>query len=444
MVPRMIGHLEFNYTTILTLVNYFWLAILAPIGYPNILKLEPTEQSISSVYAVPRLIMGLLAVLDTIIIYKIAQRRYDRTIALVGSSLFAVLPATLVLRNIFLDNIMLPFILSSILFALYVRPNKVNYYLILLSGVLLGLAIYTKIPAFTMIPLVGYLIFINSKQLKSLKRVKSLALWIVPVILIPCLWPIYALSVGQFDLWVDGITAQANRQSEGDNNLPSDSKLSNSFRSTFNVDPIFLIIGIGGLLYAAVRKEYWLIIWVVPLLIFFYFIGWVVYFHLVPIFPPFCIAAALLIVRVFKFQLWRRLISPILILTIICFGLVVSILLVTLNINSYQFKAQAVVVKRLNDNDTVFIGRQVYSWIPRYVFQMSFGIFPRESLPIGWNESKIVFVDNGRSSDEKLRRATDLIAIYTKPHLPEYYPYTSIIFPRSIGKYVDVRVNEPN
>ena len=59
----------------------------------------------------------------------------------------------------FLDNIMLPFILSSILFALHVRPNKVNYYLILLSGVLLGLAIWTKIPAFTMIPLRGILNF---------------------------------------------------------------------------------------------------------------------------------------------------------------------------------------------------------------------------------------------------------------------------------------------
>ena len=52
---------------------------------------------------------------------------------------------------------MLPFILSSVLFALYVKINKVNNYLILLSGILLGLAIYTKIPAFTMIPLVGYL-----------------------------------------------------------------------------------------------------------------------------------------------------------------------------------------------------------------------------------------------------------------------------------------------
>jgi hypothetical protein len=418
----------------------FLAATLAPIGYPHILNLEPSEQSISSIYAVPRLIMGLLAVLDTFIIYKIAQRRYDRTIALVASSLFAVLPITLVLRNIFLDNIMLPFILSSILFALYVRSNKVNYYLILLSGVLLGLAIYTKIPAFTMIPLVGYLIFINSKQLKSLKRVKSLALWIIPVVLIPCLWPVYALSVGQFDLWVDGITAQASRQSEGGNNLLFDSLFLDAFKSIFEIDPVFLTIGISGLLYAAVRKEYWLIIWVVPLLIFSYFIGWVIHFHLVPIFPAFCIAAALLIMRAFRLQLWRRLISPTLILAIICFGFVISMLLVTLNVNSYQFKAQAVVVERLNDNDTVFIGRQVYSWIPRYVFQMSFDVFPRESLPIGWNESKIVFVDNGNSSDKKLRRATEVISTYNRPQLPEYYPYTSVTFPRSIGRNVDVRV----
>jgi hypothetical protein len=418
----------------------FLAAILAPIDYPNIVNPEPTEQSISSVYAVPRLIMGLLAVLDTFIIYKIAQRRYDRMIALVASSLFAVLPVTLVLRNIFLDNIMLPFILSSILFALYVRPHRVNNYFILLSGVLLGLAIYTKIPAFTMIPLVGYLIFINSKQFKGLKRLRSLALWIIPVVLIPCLWPIYALWVGQFDLWIDGITTQSSRQSEGGGNLLFDSLFLDAFKSIFKIDPVFFVISVAGLLYAAVRKEYWLIIWIVPLLIFSYFIGWVMHFHLVPIFPAFCIAAALLIVRGFKFQLWRRLISPTLILLIVCFGIVVSMLLVTLNVNSYQFKAQAVVVKRLNDNDTVFIGKQVYSWIPRYVFQMSFDVFPRESLPIGWNESKIVFVDNGWPSDEKLRRATDLIAIHTKPHLPEYYPYTSVVFSHSIGKNVDVRV----
>ena len=402
----------------------FLAATLATIGYPNILNLEPSEQSISSVYAVPRLIMGLLAVLDTYLIFNITKRRFDGTVALVASSLFAVLPATLVLRQIFLDNILLPFLLSSILLTLMSQGRKHH---LILSGVLLGLAIYTKIPAFAMIPLVGYLVYLNSK------RLKSLALWLVPVIIIPCLWPAYALSVGQFDLWIEGITAQASRQ--------GDDLFLDSFRSIFEIDPVFLIIGIAGLLYAAFRKEYWLIIWVIPLLVFSYFIGWVIYFHLIPIFPAFCIAAALLIMRVFKFQLWRRLISPALILTIICFGLVISMLLVTLNVNSYQFKAQAFVVERLNDDNITFVGRQVYSWIPRYVFDMSFDVFPRDSLPNKWNESKVIFVDNERPADEELRDATKLILDFKNPELPEHYPYTGVTFTRSIGRDVDVRVN---
>ncbi|MGI8834450.1 MAG: ArnT family glycosyltransferase, partial [Nitrososphaeraceae archaeon] len=378
---------------------------------------------------VPSFIMGLLVVLDTFIIYQIAKRRFDIGVALVASSLFAVMPATLVLRHIFLDNIMLPFILSSVLFALYVKINKVNNHLILLSGIFLGLAIYTKIPAFTMIPLVGFLIFDNSK------RIKSLALWFVPVILIPCLWPAYALSAGQFNLWIDGITAQANRQGK------PDSSLLDSFKNMFNLDPVFLIIGFAGVVYVAARKEYWLILWVIPLLIFGYFIGWVIYFHFVPIFPALCISAALLIMREFKFRLWRRLILTALISAIICFGLVVSILLISLDVNSYQFKTQAVVVESLSNNNTVFVGRQVYSWIPRYIFHISFDVFPKDSLPVEWNESKILFVDNGLANDTKLRDATKLILGFKKPKMPDHYPYTSITFSRSIWKKVDVRAN---
>ena len=106
--------------------------------------------------------------------------------------------------------------------------------------------------------------------------------------------------------------------------------------------------------------------------------------------------AALLIVRVFKFQLWRRLISPILILTIICFGLVVSILLVTLNINSYQFKAQAVVVKRLNDNDTVFIGRQVYLGYPDMFFKCHLVFFQENHFPLdGMSQRLCLLITEG-------------------------------------------------
>ncbi len=90
------------------------------IGYPDSLNsAEGTVQSIEKLYAVPRVIMGLLAVIDTFLIYKISEIRYNRRVALIASILFAVMPLTWLTRRVYLDSIMLPFILSSILFAVY-------------------------------------------------------------------------------------------------------------------------------------------------------------------------------------------------------------------------------------------------------------------------------------------------------------------------------------
>src|SRR5690242_15968241 len=83
------------------------------------------------------------------------------------------MPMTWLLRRILLDSILMPFLLSSILFAVYYHHHNNNtstkyskitsnknkrIATILLSGIFLGLAIFTKIPAFTMIPLVGFLL----------------------------------------------------------------------------------------------------------------------------------------------------------------------------------------------------------------------------------------------------------------------------------------------
>ncbi len=434
----------------------FLAATLAITGYPHTLVPQPSIQSIESIYAVPRFIMGLLAVLDTFVLFHIAKRRYDGTVALIASSLFAVLPLTLILRQIFLDNILLPFLLLSLLFAIYLTPGEKvvngrmsknrrwynnNRLLILLSGIFLGIAIYTKIPSFTMIPVIGYLVFINSN-----KRFKNLALWLIPVIIIPCLWPAYALFVGQIDLWIDGITAQGTRHTQGQN------KLISSLNNIFKIDPLFSVLGSAGLVYAVLRKEYWILLWVVPLLVFSYFIGWAVYFHLVPLFPAFCICCAVLMTRIFNSNIWRRLISPVLISGSICFGLVVSVLLITLNVNSYQFEPQAYIVKKLmkkiqkndDNNSTAFVGHRMYSWIPKYIFQASFDTFPADPLPLRWNESKIIFVDNGNESCcTELRSAAKLKLSSKKPSLPEYYPFTGIIFNPSIGKKVVVRVWSP-
>src|ERR687890_23984 len=115
--------------------------ILKTIGYPDILSPKAGDvHSIEMLYLVPRVIMGLLAVVDTFLIYKIAEHRYSRNIAFIASVLFAVMPLSWMVRRTYLDSILLPLLLSSILFALYTRDSKTGTnrtLAIVVSGILL-------------------------------------------------------------------------------------------------------------------------------------------------------------------------------------------------------------------------------------------------------------------------------------------------------------------
>jgi dolichyl-phosphate-mannose--protein O-mannosyl transferase len=166
--------------------QYFLAGMLVILGYPESLHLSSFNtttntdgsniiHSIEMLYLAPRVLIGVLAVFDTFLVYKIAERRYDnRTIALIASILFAVMPITWILRKILLESLLLPFLLSSILFVLYTKDQTINHTIknnrnknipiVLFSGIFLGLAILTKIPTVTMIPLVGYLVYTSSNK----------------------------------------------------------------------------------------------------------------------------------------------------------------------------------------------------------------------------------------------------------------------------------------
>ena len=108
----------------------FLAGLLKLVGYPDSLNPTPGDvHSIEMLYMVPRLMMGLLAVVDTFLVYKIADYRYNnKNIAFIASLLFAVMPSTWLLRRILLDSILLPFLLASILFAVYYnKRNKESY-----------------------------------------------------------------------------------------------------------------------------------------------------------------------------------------------------------------------------------------------------------------------------------------------------------------------------
>ena len=202
------------------------------IGYPDITvpsmpaSMQDLQHSVEMLYTIPRILMAILAVVDTFLIYKIAEWRYNRNVAFIAAILFAITPLSWLFRRMYLDPIQLPFLLTAILFALYsglnarqksklkeikkvksreeneeikVREreresqgkdcnnysdykktsNQKNIILLLSSGIFLGLTIFTKIPAVTLIPLVGFIVFTNNK-----KSFKALGIWIIPVILI--------------------------------------------------------------------------------------------------------------------------------------------------------------------------------------------------------------------------------------------------------------------
>jgi hypothetical protein len=358
----------------------FLASIFKIIGYPD--SLNPSlgdVHSIEMLYLVPRILMGMLAVADTFLIYKISERRYNRNVAFIASVLFAVMPLTTwLIRWILLDTIQLPFLLSSILFAVYytkeskinnVSRNKRNLSLILLSGIFLGLAIFTKIPAFTMIPVVGFLVYTQNNN----KRV--LGLWLVPVILIPLIWPIYSISVGGFNYWLDGILWQIHRASQ---------PLFGSMHIFFNKDPVLLILGISGLIFAVIKKDLLLLLWSIPLLTFLYLIGFVSLYHLIPLLPVFCIAAARftegLTRRITKKNVQQTFLPFIIISGIGIFGLSSTVIMLTTNANSSYFKAAAFIPQYLennnyknaynNNNKVTIIADAFYLWIPQYIFHL--------------------------------------------------------------------------
>jgi hypothetical protein len=429
------------------LAGIFWI-----IGFPN--SLHPSVgnlQSIEALFIVPRDLMGLLAVVDTLLIYKVSERRYDRNVAFMASIIFAVMPITWLTRRIFLDSIQLPFLLSSILFADYTNNLKYSrkVSMTLFSGIFMGLAIFTKLPVFTIIPLVVFLIYNNNgKNWRVLLR-----LWLIPVILIPMIWPAYALSIGEFHLWVAGVFLQLHRISQ---------PLLDSVNGFFKDDPILLLLGIAGLVFAAIKRDYFLMLWVIPFLMFLYFIGYVSLFDFIPLIPPLCIAVARLIADLsmkIRNKKVQQLLPFFVISGITVFGLTCVTMLITTDLNSSHFRAAAFVAQYLPYTNTsktdkiTIISDPFYAWIPQYVlvknhiyqgYYTKYPVLtPKVLLVVDWGFRYTMSIHD--------RHAERLQNIYDKTHpilsigdnLSKYnfnlYPYT-ILAEHPIDR-VEVRIN---
>jgi hypothetical protein len=416
---------------LLKIINYPALLNLF-VSMPSSYSLDDSSAdlsySIDLLHLIPRLLIGTLAILDTFLICKIAEHSYNsRTVAFIASLLFAVMPITWLTRNILLENLLLPLLLSSILFAIYYRKSseskthQINarakqLILISISGIFLGLAIFTKLTAFTMIPLVGYLILSRAD-----KNFRHIILWIIPVTMIPLVWPIDAIINGELDLWLRDIIWQTQRQG---------ASLLDSLTSFFQIDPVLVILGVSSLVYAGIKRDFLILLWAAPFLIFLFLVGFVSFFYLILLIPLICIAGGKFIedlVNKINNGKRRQIIVFTIILSISIFGMLNTILLITIDVNSsylqvYTFVTQHIIHDSNKDDNTseqqindqslerdyeyndgriTLIGNmwtRAYYWIPKYVFDKDVNIIrlptSRSLLPTINTERILLKLDN--------------------------------------------------
>jgi Dolichyl-phosphate-mannose-protein mannosyltransferase len=436
----------------LFLAGIFWL-----IGYPDLVHpsaVGDVLMSVEMLWLVPKVFIGILGIIDTFLIYKISEHRYGARVGFIASILFALMSISL-LRTVYLESLQLPLILTSIFFALNTTIPKTNdnakknHSNVLISGIFMGLAIFTKIPAFIMIPLVVFIILTSHN-----KKLTALSLWIIPVVLIPSIWPAYAISHEQFDYWLNGIYWQTHRQSTG-TPLEADRQatLANSIIKNFLKMPVLFVLGFSGLSFAAVKRDFFLLLWAIPILGFLYFIGFASEFHLIPVLPLLCISSARFIDGLSNTITHRsiRKLSPYFIISAIAiFGLMNVIIQITTNGNDDKFAASAFVTRYLNDNkdsNITMIATHVYSWIPRYVFHLGddYRIPEIDPIEIGPKINKSLFVVDRTfksimsGNDEIGERLRKVFYTYTKYNTTTVtVGGNNIILPKADSSYINL------
>jgi hypothetical protein len=340
---------------------------------------------------------------------------------------------------------------------------------------------FTKIPAVVMLPLVGFLIYNGAKVSDNnfygrRTKLKCLGLWFIPVLSIPLMWPAYAISNGELDNWLNGLSWQAAER--------SDRPIWNSLSDIFRFDPVVFALGISAIVYAALlRRDSLITLWFVPFVVFFYFVDHLRDIHWIPIIPVFCIASAVLIVNIsnkISPKMIRQIVPVATISVIGIFGLIMTTELITLNLNSAFFDIYAFIVAYLSAQDqdngddniegrTILMGSnwmQIFSWIPKYVFNEDhdFKTFKRfigsvkePNLPIKEGEKVLLLVDNNDlerfvfsentkkyGKQKELYNETKLIEEFkgrAVSHGQNKYPFSTVGENPGIVKGIEVRSN---
>lgn len=133
----------------------------------------------------------------------------------------------------------------------------------------------------------------------------------------------------------------------------------------------------AGLVVAAIIKDYSLLLWIIPFLIFLYYLGWVLLYHFVPTLPAFSIAGTRFLVEITNKIRIKR-IGTITFFTIVTgnliFGVTSTMLSIIPQVNFPYYQGISYLSNYLKNHSIYYentgltiISNAIYLWIPQYV-----------------------------------------------------------------------------
>jgi hypothetical protein len=206
------------------------------------------------------------------------------------------------------------------------------------------------------------------------------------------------------------------------------------------------VLGFTGLAYAIIRKNIFLLLWLLPFIAFLSAVGYVQYFYWIPVLPAFFISAALAIE---KLAALKPNLPYAVAIGITVFGLVSTFSFITIDVTSAQLGAAAFLA-HYETEDVTIAASPNYSWILIYVFQID-NVFMdyRDLLFFPVETERLVLVAD-RHLETNLDAGTEIRTAYENSeviarfegNVDEFeitsYPYTNLAW-NFEGSLIEIR-----
>lgn len=168
----------------------------------------------------------------------------------------------------------------------------------------------------------------------------------IPVIVISTIWPLDALIKGEFEQWTLGVSSQMMRH---------DAAMLDAIYNILEIDPTIFSIGIAGILFAIIKRDYFILLGIIPFLAFFsILIDYINWFYMIPIFGFVCISSSVLIIRIISSFSKFKLFTVSIIGLVITFGFLSTLLLILTDVGSFQDQTISYINAILSKGDINF------------------------------------------------------------------------------------------